>query len=189
MRCIKITVILLILVIVAGIGYFAAGGYNAAADKPHWALTLSVLDFVRDRSTEIRSDDVVVPPDLNNTTRIARGAKLYDEMCVICHLVPGIKNTELREGLYPQPPSLTDKSDLSTKEMFYVITHGYKMTGMPAWGKTHKPELIWDMVAFLQKLPQLSPEQYKAMTAEADPGSHGQDHDHGQSQMRCGGDK
>ena len=63
------------------------------------------------------------------------------------------------------------------------------MTGMPAWGKTHKPELIWDMVAFLQKLPQLTPEQYKAMTAEADPGSHGQDHDHGIPQMRCGGDK
>jgi len=187
MRGMKLTAIVLILVIVAGIGYFAAGGYSVAADKPHWALTSSILEFVKDRSTEVRAEDVVVPPDLSNTTRITRGAQLYDEMCVICHLAPGVKSTELRKGLYPQPPALTEKSDLSQKEMFYIITHGYKMTGMPAWGKTHKPELIWDMVAFLQKLPGLSPEQYKAMTAETD--SHGHDdHDHAKPQMKCGGD-
>lgn len=188
MRISKLIGIGLIVIIIALVGYVAAGGYDTAADKPHWALTSSLLEFVRDRSMEVRAKDVVVPADLNNTTRLTRGAHLYDEMCAICHLAPGVKNTELREGLYPQPPALTDKSDLSPKEMFYIITHGYKMTGMPAWGKTHKPELIWDMVAFLQKLPELTPELYKSMTAESDPHSHGQEHSHAERQMRCGGD-
>ena len=36
---------------------------------------------------------------------------------------------------------------------------------MPAWGITHEDERIWAMVAFLQKLPELTPEQYQILTA------------------------
>ena len=45
------------------------------------------------------------------------------------------------------------------------------MTAMPAWGRTHSDELIWDMVAFLRKLPALSPDAYRTMT-EAAPRGH-----------------
>jgi mono/diheme cytochrome c family protein len=38
---------------------------------------------------------------------------------------------------------------------------------MPAWGKTHNDELIWDMVAFIQQLPKMSANQYKATVASA----------------------
>ena len=43
------------------------------------------------------------------------------------------------------------------------MKHGIKMTGMPAWGVTHSDQLLWDIVAFLQKLPSLTPEQYRSM--------------------------
>jgi mono/diheme cytochrome c family protein len=36
------------------------------------------------------------------------------------------------------------------------------MTGMPAFGKTHKDDKIWAIVAFLEKLPGMTKEQYKA---------------------------
>jgi len=32
---------------------------------------------------------------------------------------------------------------------------------------THNDELLWDVVAFLQKLPQLTPEQYQAIVKSA----------------------
>jgi len=54
-----------------------------------------------------------------------------------------------------------------------VVKHGLKMTGMPAWGITHDDELLWDIVAFLRKLPELTPEQYKALVESA-PKSHDQ---------------
>ena len=41
------------------------------------------------------------------------------------------------------------------------------MTGMPAWGVTHQDELLWDVVAFVRKLPQLTPEQYEALVKNA----------------------
>jgi mono/diheme cytochrome c family protein len=45
------------------------------------------------------------------------------------------------------------------------------MTSMPAWGRTHSDEKLWNIVAFLKKLPELSPEEYTQMITEAKPDS------------------
>jgi hypothetical protein len=45
------------------------------------------------------------------------------------------------------------------------------MSGMPAWGVTHNDELLWDVVAFLRKLPELTPEQYRTLIKSA-PKTH-----------------
>ena len=49
--------------------------------------------------------------------------------------------------------------------VFWIVKHGIKASGMPSWGPTHDDQRIWAMVAFLQKLPQLTPEQYQILTA------------------------
>jgi hypothetical protein len=36
-----------------------------------------------------------------------------------------------------------------------------------AWGVTHDDELLWDVVAFVRKLPELTPEQYETMVKTA----------------------
>ena len=41
------------------------------------------------------------------------------------------------------------------------------MSGMPAWGVTHDDELLWSVVAFLQKLPELTPDQYQTLIKSA----------------------
>ena len=41
------------------------------------------------------------------------------------------------------------------------------MTGMPAWGVTHNDELLWDVVAFLRKLPDLTPDEYQTLVKSA----------------------
>ena len=38
---------------------------------------------------------------------------------------------------------------------------------MPAWGFTHDDELLWDVVAFVRKLPELTPEQYETLVKNA----------------------
>jgi mono/diheme cytochrome c family protein len=44
--------------------------------------------------------------------------------------------------------------------LYWIVKHGVKMTGMPAFGPTHSDERLWTIVAFLKQLPQLSPEKY-----------------------------
>ena len=65
-----------------------------------------------------------------------------------------------------------EHSGRAPAEQFWIIKHGIKFTAMPAWGKTHSDSEIWGLVAFLQKLPTLTSEQYRQMTAPADAPRH-----------------
>lgn len=151
----------------AGLGFVYSGAYDVAADAPHTKLVYWLLDTARDRSVAVRAQSVQVPDDLGDPKRIAAGAGLYAEMCSGCHLAPGMEKTEVSQGLYPVAPELARGTDLTAAQEFWIIKHGVKMTGMAAWGKTHGDTLIWDMVAFLQKLPSLSAGQYKTLVKSA----------------------
>jgi mono/diheme cytochrome c family protein len=165
-------VLVLLLVLAAFTGIFVyLGFYNIGADAPHSGLVYNALQELRERSIESRSRDIKPPADLNNPKRIAAGAGLYAEMCTGCHLGPGVEKSEMSQGLYPQAPELARGNDLTPAQQFWVIKHGVKLTAMPAWGKTHDDQLIWDMVAFIRTLPNMSPEQYRAAIASA-PESH-----------------
>ena len=143
------------------------GIYNIAADTPHTQTVYWLLKTVQERSIFVRATDVVVPPNLADPARITSGAAQYSEMCSGCHLAPGMRRTEISQGLYPRAPELRRGSELTPAEEFWVVKHGVKMTGMPAWGITHDDELLWDVVAFLRKLPELSPEQYESIVKSA----------------------
>jgi len=93
-------------------------------------------------------------------------------------LRPGVENSEQREGMYPLPPNLS-KARVAPQEAFWIIKHGIKMSGMPAWGVNHDDPTIWSMVAFLQKLPDMTSAQYKDMVARA-PADHDMDMDMGE---------
>lgn len=147
------------------------GSFDVAADNPHSQPVFWLMNTVRERSVAIRAADITVPGDMANAKRIASGAAQYDEMCSLCHLAPGMKRTEISRGLYPRAPELRRKSELTPAEQFWVVKHGLKMTGMPAWGVTHDDELLWDVVAFLRKLPELTADQYQTLVKSA-PKSH-----------------
>jgi mono/diheme cytochrome c family protein len=143
------------------------GAYNVAADLPHSQPVYWLLETARERSIAARAKDITVPNDLSDPKRVESGAGHYAEMCAACHLAPGMKRTEIARGLYPRAPELRRGTDLTPAEEFWVVKHGLKMTGMPAWGVTHSDELIWDIVAFLRKLPELTPEQYRGLVESA----------------------
>ena len=156
---------LLALLAVVAVAIYA-GLYNIAADVPHTPPVYWLLETIRDRSVAARARDIV-PNDLDDANRISKGAGQYAEMCSGCHLAPGMKRTEISRGLYPRAPELRRKTNLTPAEQFWVVKHGVKMTGMPAWGVTHDDDLLWDVVAFVRKLPELTPEQYETLVKNA----------------------
>jgi mono/diheme cytochrome c family protein len=182
MKAVKIAVSILAASIVLTAVAVYSGLYNFAADDAHWGVTTRIIATARERSIARRSDEVSAPASLQDATVIASGASEYAEMCTGCHLAPGMKDTELRAGLYPKPPNLVDHgAHRPAAQQFWIIKHGLKMTGMPAWGLTHDDERIWSMVAFLQKLPELTPETYRELVESGAGGHHhdekgGRDH-------------
>ena len=157
---------LVVFLAAAAVGIYA-GVYNIAADVPHTQPVYWLFETVQERSVATRARHIVVPNDLDDATRITRGAGQYADMCSGCHLAPGMKRTEISRGLYPRAPELRRQTDLTPAEQFWIVKHGVKMTGMPAWGLTHDDELLWDVVAFVRKLPELTPEQYEALVKNA----------------------
>lgn len=148
-----------------------SGVYDVGADAPHTSAVHAILEKTVERSIAVRADDLKVP-NLADSARTVQGAGNYDAMCVQCHLAPGKESSELSKGLYPSPPNLT-KHRVDPAEAFWTIKHGIKASGMPAWGKSMKDEYIWDMAAFLQKLPDMNQQQYEKMVASSGGHSHG----------------
>jgi len=161
--------------------FIYSGLFPIGADTPHSAPVYWVLEQARERSIERASADIKVPP-LNDPSLLLSGGADYNAMCSGCHLKPGQKESDMSIGLYPSPPNLSLKHDnhdhaddegvisendqnANKRRQYWIIKHGIKASGMPAWGPTHDDERIWSMVAFLQRLPELTPEQYQILTA------------------------
>jgi len=170
-----------LLLLVTAIAAIYAGLYNVAADVPHTQPVYWLLETVRARSVAAGAREITVPNNLNDAERISKGADQYADMCSGCHLAPGMKRTEISQGLYPRAPELRRKNDLTPAEQFWIVKHGVKMTAMPAWGLTHDDELLWDVVAFVRKLPELTPEQYQTMV------KHAPKHEEIMQEMEMGG--
>jgi mono/diheme cytochrome c family protein len=174
MKTMKLLIIVALIAISGVAAFIYSGIFNIAADDPHWPVTFKILTTVRDRSVKARSA-VLTPPDLSSEARVKLGAGNYDAMCTGCHLGPGMEESELSLGLYPNPPSWRDLGKIDSRQAFWAIKHGIKMSGMPAWGKSMGDGHIWNIVAFVQKLPHLTPDSYHELVASS--GGHKHDND------------
>ncbi|PCK07284.1 MAG: cytochrome C oxidase Cbb3 [Alteromonadaceae bacterium] len=183
MKYLKIGALLLPLIFIGGMGFIYSGIYPMGADVPHNKLTYWVLETLRERSVARAAAGIVVPANLNDSERLLKGGADYNDMCASCHLKPGKFESDFSIGLYPKPPNLAlpkeehdhdHKSDemASAARQFWIIKHGIKASGMPAWGLTHDDDRIWSMVAFIQRLSELNSDQYQIITAREEGDGH-----------------
>jgi mono/diheme cytochrome c family protein len=181
MNCFKGFVVLLVVAAAAALVTAYSGIIDVGATNPHSPFTRWLLNTTMERSVRVHARGIKTPP-LDDPQMVMNGFRHYREMCVGCHLAPGLSATEIRKGLMPGAPALQEAVDEWTPaELFWIIKNGVKMTGMPAWGATHSHQELWAIVAFLEKLPHMSAEQYDAMDKAAGPGEGGgsDDHAHG----------
>lgn len=166
---------------VVGVIFAYSGTFNVSAQVKDGALMHWLATTTRRNSIATRAAGVTVPSSLDDPQVILTGFKHYREMCVGCHRSPGKDASEMSKGLNPPPPNFSKwkKMYLSPQKLFWVIKNGIRMTGMPAWGVTHSDEKIWAMVAFVKRLPQMTPAEYKAFDEKAGPEDEEHDHDEG----------
>ncbi len=172
MRFISGFLVAILLILIAGALFVWSGAYNVAADVPHWKATSAVLEIARERSIDNHSDGIS-PPPLDDPELLESGFHHFHPMCRMCHGAPGYERLEFAKGLYPNPPDLTTDhivEEFTDAQLYWIIENGLKMTGMPAFGPTHKEDELWGLVAVLKKLPQMTPEEYRA-----EVGAHGQE--------------
>ncbi|MBA2350418.1 MAG: c-type cytochrome [Burkholderiales bacterium] len=163
---IRTLIALLVLALLAAAGgtlFIYFGVYNVAATEQHTGPVYWLMHVAMRRSVQQRAKHIAVPP-LDERATIERGFRLYEANCEICHGGPGVAPDAIALGLTPLPANLAHTAlHWEPAELFWVIKHGIKMAGMPAWEfRLPEPDL-WAIVAFLQELPKLTPLQYKAI--------------------------
>lgn len=171
MRTVSV-VVGMVVICVAGLALAAwFGVYNMSAADPHWGITFTVIQEVRDRSIVVHSRGIRVP-SMNDPRLDKEGAEHYHESCRLCHGAPGSSRSDFANGLYPFPQRLHNDEVQARKdgELFWIVKNGLKMTGMPSFGILHGDEDIWGLVAFLRRLPKLEVEEYNALITSSDQG-------------------
>jgi mono/diheme cytochrome c family protein len=158
--------------IVGGLGVIAlveSGLYDASASAPHtrvigWATHTTMRRFVQ------RGAKAITAPARFTPAQVEAGFQTYEARCVACHGGPGVARAAWTSALTPTPPYLLDAARQWTAPELYVIVHeGSKMTAMPAWGEFLSQGETWDVVAFLEALPELSPADYARMRETSPP--------------------
>jgi mono/diheme cytochrome c family protein len=163
----KTLLILALLAVLGATGFIYSGLYDISATDQHLRPTYYAIQATMRRSVARRAADIAVPP-LGAPEQLERGLALYRAHCVQCHGAPGVAPEAFALGLTPLPtPLQRSGKDRAPAELFWVVKHGIKMTGMPAWEFRLPDEDIWALAAFLKQLPLLSPAAYKALAAPA----------------------
>jgi cytochrome c553 len=137
-----------------------SGLYNVAASRGHWAIVEWILAFGMRNSVELRASMIDVP-DLDNDDTILLGANHYRTGCAPCHGAPGVNADPVAQSMLPPPPDLTDAAERwRDSELFWIVKHGIKYTGMPAWVAQSRDDEVWTLVAFLKALRSMSADRY-----------------------------
>jgi mono/diheme cytochrome c family protein len=159
--------VLAILIAVGAAAFFFGGFFNIAASEEDPAIVNWALIKVRMASISRHARDAS-PVNLEDPTIVRAGAQAFAARgCSNCHGAPGVNWQKFSEGLEPDPPDLKDVvKEREPAQLFWVVKHGIKMTGMPSFGKIGAEDKeVWSIVAFIKKLPTVTEEDFKAWTA------------------------
>lgn len=157
-----------IVVLLAGFCYVRFGLIDPRADIPVGAFESKIAMPSLDAAVERRApgaQNPVQPTDVN----LAAGMKVYQANCASCHGDIHHPRGMLADALYPRAPQfLEDAPDMPENQNFYIIQHGIRLSGMPAWKQTLGEQEMWQLTTFLShmdKLPPVVSQQWKTIAS------------------------
>jgi mono/diheme cytochrome c family protein len=152
----------IVVICISALVVIITGAYNIAATVPHTGFERIIFSTTMRNSVLSRAGS-----DTEHVTgeeQVREGFREYNEMCITCHGAPGKEQSDIGKGLHPKPPDLAETlRRWNSAQLFWIVKNGVKMTGMPAFGPTHGDDQIWNIIAFVQRLPGMSADAYKAM--------------------------
>jgi mono/diheme cytochrome c family protein len=146
-------------IVVLCMGFYLAaieGGLPANADaKPPFLekwIAKKALDAAIVRQAPKGQNPVAL-----NDKNLTEGIRLYAANCAVCHGASDAKASAIALGLYQKAPQLAKYGvgDDEEGEIYWVLFHGIRMTGMPAFRESLSEEEIWKIVLFLKNMDSL----------------------------------
>ncbi|PTQ07410.1 cytochrome C [Sphingomonas oleivorans] len=140
-----------------------SGLISVAASSGHWKISDWFLHWVMRNSVRTQTA-LSVDGAVSDDRALVAAAGHYAAACTVCHGAPGEPPSPLMRAATPPAPSLTGTADRwSERQHFWIIRHGVKYTGMPAWPAATREDEVRRMVAFVRRVGHMSPAEYRRL--------------------------
>lgn len=163
-----------VLILLAVFLWIRLGFLNPQADIPEDALEKNVAMPSLDASVDRRAPEIKNPLQATDDNLTA-GMKIYQMNCASCHGDIRQPNGIFAEALYPRAPQFVQNApDMPENQNFYIIEHGVRLSGMPAWKQILNDQQVWQVTTFLSHMDKLPPDvsaQWKAMAGTGNSGA------------------
>ena len=141
-----------------------SGAMQISASSGHWRITDWFLHWTMRNSVRTYAW-LDAPPDPLDDEGLVSAAGHFRQACQVCHGAPGVRPSPVMQQATPPAPDLARTAgEWRDRELFWIIRHGVKFTGMPAWAAADRPDEVRRMTAFVRRLPQMTAAQYQALT-------------------------
>ena len=128
-----------------------------SADGTHSRLEARIMPVVLHASI-VRHESREMNPASLNEDNLKAGVDTYKAMCARCHSTPANGPSVYGESFYPPAPRLPQgMSSYTDSQLFWLIKHGIRNTGMPAWGSMLSDQEIWQIVSLFRNSQDLPP--------------------------------
>jgi mono/diheme cytochrome c family protein len=144
----------------------ALGAVDLSATARPSRLERRVARAVLDTSVKARAPRGRKAP--GDAANVDRGRAAYRANCLVCHGVPGGAQSGIAAGLNPPVPDLSEAETQgrSDGELYYLLSSGVRLTGMPAFARSLSEDERWALVAFVRALPRLGDDELRSLSAE-----------------------
>lgn len=118
----------------------------SAEASPSWAERTLAFGLLE---AKIATHDVPAPP---SDTNVTRSAQVYQQRCAFCHGSTDGTAASFAQTLSPRPPQfLTDRPRASVDVDAYIIKHGIRWTGMPAFHGMSDAD-AWRLASYVHRV-------------------------------------
>ena len=152
-------------IVAAAVGLVASLGIlDFSASNPPSRIEERAARFALDRSIA-RHAPTIRNPLAASERDAAAGLVLFRSHCVGCHGAPGVDPTEEGASLNPPAPGLTlpRVQARSDGQLFWIVSRGVRMTGMPSFAASRSEHEVWQLVTAMRRLPRLSEAERRAL--------------------------
>lgn len=150
----------------AGLLFAWSGLFNVAASTGHWRITDVVVHWAMRNSVRTHAWLEGAPERARDDRGLVSAAGQFAQTCASCHGAPGVKPLPAMQRATPPAPHLPDHlHEWTDAQLFWIIKHGVKLTGMPGWPGEDRPDEVARMVGFVRRLETMTPTQYRALTS------------------------
>lgn len=140
---------------VGAVGFLKLGLADVQADVNTPAGANQLQKFIVQASVRRRAANMKnpVPPTDQN---LLAGGRLFLNACAGCHGDPGKTRSDPPE--YLSPPKFSQVgTHYSEPELFWIVKHGIRRTGMSAYGPFYSDQQMWTVAAFVKRMNNLPP--------------------------------